>query len=264
VIQSVLVVDDEPLARTRIRDCLAQVAPEVAVRSAGDGNAAVAALREQSVQAVFLDVQMPGRSGFDVIDTVGVDRMPPVVMVTAYDRYALRAFDLAAVDYLLKPFDVERFAAAWHRVERAHAHGVLADEAQRLQALLDAVRGASGKIEASGPQLERFLVRIGERTEIVAVKDVRWMQSDGNYVDLHTPHGVRTVRETLATLEERLDPTRYVRIHRRVIVAIDYIKELLPWLGGDQVLVLKDGTRLRVSRTRREAVGARLRGVATR
>jgi two-component system, LytTR family, response regulator len=259
VIDRVLIADDEPLARERVADCLIRLAPSATLHLAADGASTIDALRELQPQAVFLDIQMPGQTGFDVIEAIGPEQMPPVVFVTAYDAYALRAFELAAVDYLLKPFDMDRFTAAWQRIERAHAHGVLADEAQRLSALLAAV-AASGKPDAARQSLERFLVRIGDRTEIVATKDVRWMRSDGNYVDLHTAHGVRTVRETLLVLEERLDPARFVRIHRRVIVALDYIKELLPWLGGDQVIVLKDGTRLRVSRTRREAVGARLRG----
>jgi two-component system, LytTR family, response regulator len=141
-----------------------------------------------------------------------------------------------------------------------HAQGTLVDETHRLHALLAAVGETGTPRETARPPLERFMVRIGERTEIVAAREVHWMRSDGNYVDLYTPHGVRTVRETLVELEQRLDPTRFVRIHRRVIVALDAIKTLLPWMGGDQILVLKDGTRLRVSRTRREAVRARLRG----
>ncbi len=261
MITRVLIADDEPLARERVADCVAQIAPTVTLEFAGDGAAAIDAVHRFRPHAVFLDIQMPGQSGFEVIEAIRPECMPPVVLVTAYDAYALRAFELAAVDYLLKPFNLERFAAAWQRIERVHAHGALADEAQRLHALLAAAGGPAARGDAIRPPLERFMVRIGERTEIVAASEVRFLRSDGNYVDLHTAHGVRTVRETLLELEQRLDPARFVRIHRRVIVALDAIKTLLPWMGGDQILVLKDGTRLRVSRTRREAVRARLRGL---
>lgn len=259
MLERVLIVDDEPLARERVRDRVRAMAPHAEVREAVDGDAAVQLLRTWAPHAVFLDIQMPGRDGFAVVSAVGTDRMPPTVFVTAYDDFALKAFDVAAADYLLKPFDDERFTAAWRRLERAHASGAIAGEAQRFATLLAAVAGAATTTPSF---VERFLVRIGERTLLVPVQDVRWFQSDGNYVDLHTPHGVHTIRETLSSVETRLDPARFIRIHRRVIVAIDFIKEMRPWFAGDQVLVLRDGTKLRVTRTRREAVSARLGGAS--
>ncbi|MCU0634992.1 MAG: response regulator [Gemmatimonadaceae bacterium] len=139
MISRVLIADDEPLARERVAHCVAQLAPAATVECVGDGAAAIDAVHRFQPHAVLLDIQMPGRSGFEVIEAIGPEQMPPVVLVTAYDAYALRAFELAAVDYLLKPFNLERFASAWQRIERVHAQGALADEAHRLSALLAAV-----------------------------------------------------------------------------------------------------------------------------
>lgn len=266
MIDRILIADDEPLARERVRELVRQLAPEASIKEVGDGDAAVDAIRQWAPQGVFLDIQMPGRDGFAVLSAIGPAAMPATVFVTAYDAHALKAFDAAAVDYLLKPFDDARFATSWQRLIRAHAHASIAAEARRLGVLLAAVSGESaGSAEAAAAPAsfaERVLVRDGERTYPLALKDVRWMQSEGNYVDLFTSAGRHTLRETLTNLESRLDPARFVRVHRRVIVAIDQIKELQPWFAGDQVLILKDGTKLRVSRTRREAVSARLEGRA--
>jgi two-component system LytT family response regulator len=257
VIDRVLIADDEPLARERLRDLVRALAPAAECREVGNGDAATEAIRSWAPHAVFLDVQMPGLDGFGVVADVGPERMPPTAFVTAFDEHAMRAFDVAAVDYLLKPFDDERFAQTWARLERAYASNALAGDARRLADLLSAV---SSSAPPAGRHLERFLVRVGERTYLVPVIDVRWMQSDGNYIDLHTATGTHVIRDTLSSVEARLDPARFVRIHRRVIVAIDFIKEMQPWFAGDQVLILRDGTKLRVTRTRREALAARLGG----
>ena len=253
-----LLVDDEPLARERLRRLLAALVPAAELREAPDGDAAVAAIRDWAPDAVFLDIQMPGRDGFQVIAAVGVERMPATVFVTGYDQHALRAFEVAAVDYLLKPFDDARLAEAWRRVDARLADRTLAGEARRFAALLGAV-GAAAPAPAPA-YLERFLVKHDERTTLVPVSEVRFIRSDGNYLELHTATSTHMVRDTLGEVERGLDPARFVRIHRRVIVAISEIKELQPWFGGDQVMLLKDGTKLRVSRTRREAVAARLAG----
>lgn len=258
MIERVLIADDEPLARERVRELVRAHAPHAAIREVGDGEAAVETIREWAPQIVFLDIQMPGRDGFAVLEGIGLGVMPTTVFVTAYDAHALKAFEAAAVDYLLKPFDDARFAKSWQRAVKAHAQGALVSEAQRLSALLSIVTG--GTMAGAESFVERVLVKDGERTYPVVLKDVRWMQSEGNYVDLFTAAGKHTLRETLTNLESRLDPARFVRIHRRIIVALDQIKELQPWFAGDQVMILKDGTKLRVSRTRREAVTARLEG----
>jgi two-component system, LytTR family, response regulator len=273
VISRVLIADDEPLARERLRELLRAHAPAAELREVGDGAAAVAAIAEWAPEAVFLDIQMPRGDGFAVVEQVGPGTMPPTCFVTAYDAHALRAFEVAAVDYVLKPYDDARFAAAWARLQRVHVSRTLAEEAQRFSLLLSAVSGALPSAAAAGPgdgpaggspaggrYAERLVVRVGERSVPVPVQEIRWLQSDGNYVDLFTGGGKHTLRETLQELERRLDPARFVRIHRRVIVAIDHIKELQPWFAGDQVLILRDGTKLRVSRTRREALLARIEG----
>lgn len=257
MIERVLIADDEPLPRERVRELVRMHAPNAVIREAGDGDAAVDVIRAWAPQLVFLDIQMPGRDGFAVLESIGLGAMPATVFVTAYDAHALKAFEAAAVDYLLKPFDDTRFAKSWQRAVKAHAQGALVNEAQRLSALLAAVTGGSVPAES---YVERVLVKDGERTYPVLLKEVRWMQSEGNYVDLFTATGKHTLRETLTHLESRIDPARFVRIHRRIIVALDQIKELQPWFAGDQVMILKDGTKLRVSRTRREAVTARLEG----
>lgn len=255
----ILIADDEPLARERLRELVRTAAPDAELREVGNGDAAVSTIREWAPDVVFLDIQMPGTDGFGVVAAVGPEQMPPTAFVTAYDEHAMKAFDVSAVDYLLKPFDDARFEQTWQRLTRAHAATALAKDARRLADLLNAAGAVpSGRAKYQ----ERFLVRIGERTIIVPVADVRWLRSDGNYVDLFTSGGTHTIRETLAHLEERLDPERFVRVHRRVIVAIDFIKELQPWFAGDQVLILRDGTKLRVSRTRREALADRLAGKA--
>ena len=265
MLSRVLIADDEPLARERIRELVRALAPQVECREVGDGDAAAEAITEWAPQAVFLDIQMPRRDGFAVVAAVGHERMPPTAFVTAYDIHALRAFEVAAVDYLLKPFDDARFRRTWERITRAHDAAALAEQAHALGALLAAVGGhgtspAPGGHTAQTAYVERFLVRNGERTYPVATRDINWLQSDGNYVDLHTATGAHTIREPLASVEARLDPARFVRVHRRVIVALDHIKELQPWFAGDQVLILKDGTKLRVSRTRRAALAERLEG----
>lgn len=258
MISRVLIADDEPLARERIRELVRDLAPAVECREVGDGDAAVEAIVTWQPQAVFLDIQMPRRDGFAVVAAVGHEAMPPTAFVTAYDIHALRAFEVAAVDYLLKPFDDARFRRTWERIARAHDAAALAEQAHALGALLAAVGGHAPATPAA--YAERFMVRSGERTYPVATREIKWLQSDGNYVDLHTATGAHTLREPLASIEARLDPARFVRVHRRVIVAIDQIKELQPWFAGDQVLILKDGTKLRVSRTRRAALAERLEG----
>jgi two-component system LytT family response regulator len=259
MISRVLIADDEPLARERLRDLVLAAAPESTVREAGDGDAAIEALLSWAPQIVFLDIQMPRKDGFAVVAAIGAVNMPPTAFVTAFDQHAIRAFDVAAVDYLLKPFDDTRFSKTWQRLTRAHAAASLAAEARKLGELLAAVGGTTAT-RADEKHLERFLVRVDERTFPVPVQEVRWLQSEGNYVELHTGAGKHLVRESLSAIEERLDPARFIRIHRSVIVALDQIKEMQPWFAGDQVLILRDGTKLRVSRTRRAALAARLSG----
>jgi two-component system, LytTR family, response regulator len=266
--ERILIADDERLARVRVAERLKALAPNAIVEQAADGRSAARSIESWRPDAVFLDVQMPELDGFGVVQAVGADRMPPTVFVTAFDQHALHAFDVAAVDYLLKPFDDERFDVAWERLRARAAAGSLAAEAVRLGTLLTAMGSASAPPSALAAAsdsvrttyLDRIMVRKDQRTTFVRMADVQWMESAGNYVILHVGREKHEVRETLTAMEARLDPRRFARIHRRVIVALDAIRELQPWFGGDQVMILHDGAKLRVSRTHRAALERALRG----
>lgn len=264
MIRRVLIVDDEPLARERVAGMVTLAAPSAQVREATDGDAALELLRGWKPDAMFLDVQMPGCDGFGVLSAIGPALMPPTVFVTAFDRHAIRAFDVAAVDYLLKPFDQKRFGGAWRRLEAQHGSRVLIGEAKRLSALLAAVGSDAGNQDRgalSEPQwIDRLVVKKDERTVVVKLAEVEWIESARNYSVLHAGRETHTVREAISTLESRLDPRQFVRIHRRIIVALDAMKELQPWFGGDQVMILKNGQQLRVSRAFREQLASRLAG----
>ena len=262
----VLVVDDEPLARERLATCVSDLAPDAELREAGNGEEAVEAIRAWEPTVVFLDIQMPGLDGFEVLDAIGPDRMPPTVFVTAYDQHAIRAFDVAAVDYLLKPYDEARFRAAWNRATRANTIRAVARESGRLAELLLQV-GSGGAPTADGSATptkrwaDRVVVKKNQRTILVKLADVQWIESARNYVVLHAGRDAHDVRETISSIESRLDPRQFVRIHRRTIVSVDAMKEIQPWFGGDQVMILKDNTQLRVSRSYREQVAQRLAGM---
>lgn len=269
---SVLIVDDEPLARSRVKGLLAREGDVREVLEAEDGEAAVRVLREARPDIVFLDVQMPGRDGFGVIEAIGPEQMPATVFVTAFDQHALRAFDVHAVDYLLKPFDDERFAQALAHAREQRGLKAVARAASALRGVLDDVvrddsptrRGGTGQSTAAARYADRYtdrvMVKHEGRSYVVKLSDIRVIESDGNYVHLHDAKQKHVIRETLSALESRLDPTKFVRIHRRLIVNIEAVKELQPWFGGDQVMLLNDGTKLRVSRTFREQVARALEG----
>lgn len=253
----VLVVDDEPLARQRILDLLA-AEPDVEVAGqAGTGRQAVAALAGGGVDVVFLDVQMPGLSGLDVAREVGAEAMPATVFATAYDHHALAAFDAAAVDYLLKPFDDDRFRQALDRARTS----VRLREVDTLRGQLATLLGRAEPPSPdpdSPPYLERFAVESRGQTRIVPVADVDYVVSDGPYAELHAGDEVHVIRETMQALEERLDPAQFARIHRSTIVRLDRVRALLTAPGGDYAVRLADGTRLGLSRSRRDAFERRL------
>jgi two-component system LytT family response regulator len=239
----VLIVDDEPPARRRLR-ALLEADPEVTVvGECGDGPAAVAALRRDACDLVFLDVQMPGLDGLEVVRAVGPERMPAVVFVTAHACHAVPAFDAAAVDYLLKPFDRERFAQALER----------AKEAVRGRRLLAAPPPAPAQRPAG-----RLLLRGQGRLYFLAADEIDWVEAAGNYLRLHAGGKTHLLRATLGGLAARLDPTRFVRIHRSALVNLDRVEELQPLFHGDYAVLLRDGTRLTLSRAYRAGLAARL------
>ncbi|AMY10733.1 Transcriptional regulatory protein YehT [Luteitalea pratensis] len=234
----VLIVDDEPIARRRLKGLL-QAEPSVEiVGESEDGESALAGIRRLRPDLVFLDVQMPGLDGFDVIELLPDAECPAVIFVTAYDQYALRAFDVHAVDYLLKPFERGRLRSS---LARAAALAGSGGTPARLHALVDTVR-------ADRP-LQRFLVKTPKRVYAVRADDVESLESAGHYVELRTATGTHLVRDAMAAIEQRLDRERFVRIHRSAIVNIDKVKELRPAFHGEFEVVLSSDRRLRCSRT---------------
>jgi len=254
MIERVLIADDEPLARDRMRQLVSDLAPRAQIWDAGDGDAAVASIRANAPQVVLLDIEMPGRRGFDVIDAIGPDQMPPTVFITAYDEHALAAFDAAALDYLLKPVDAQRFEVAWKRLEARVLSRDLLTEAARLRDWLGALTH-----DESSTARDRLVLRDAGRSVVVPLGSVRYVESSGNHVLFHTVDGVIRVRETLTTIEAQLDRARFTRIHRRFLVALDALREVRPWSGGDQLLLLEGGAKLPVSRNHRHELDLRLK-----
>ena len=235
----VLVVDDERPARQKLVAHLRDAPDIVVVGEAATGLDAVESIRRLSPDLVFLDVQMPGLDGFEVIEEIGAAAMPAVVFVTAYDQYAIPAFEVEAADYLLKPFDSPRFTRALDRARRRLQHR--RQQPEQIERLLARVQPARG-------YLQRLVVSERDRIVLVAVKEVYRFSADGNYARLHTIKGSHLARQTLAELDARLDPARFARIHRSEIVALDAIKELQPLSHGDYEVILKNGERLRLIR----------------
>ncbi len=236
-----LIVDDEPLGRERLR-MLLQDDPEVLlVGECKDGNEAVAAIEAQQPDLVFLDVQMPELDGLGVIRTIGVEHMPAVIFVTAYDEYAVHAFEVHALDYLLKPFDVERFAEAFQRAVELIRHRQKTDLDRRLARLLDDLQPA-----AKG--LERLMIKTQQRIYFIRTDEVDWIEAAGNYVRLHVGGKTHLLRQTMNALERQLDPDRFLRIHRSTIVNVDRVRDLHRMFNGEYEVRLYDGTTLTLSR----------------
>jgi two-component system LytT family response regulator len=256
----VLIADDEPLARQHIADRLAHEENVEIAGTAADGLEAVEMIRRLKPDVVFLDVQMPGATGLDVVDTIGPEEMPATVFVTAFDRYALNAFDVAAIDYLVKPFDDERFSEAFRRARRSVELQEVDRMTRRLMTLLqesDAPEKAAAPV-AKGAYLDRIPVESRGQVRVVPVAKVDYITASGPYAELHIGDHTYAVRERMQTLEERLDPAVFMRVHRSVIVRLDRIDTMLRSPGGDYAVRLKDGTELSVSRARRDALEQRL------
>ncbi len=249
----VLIVDDEPLARQRLVDLLNTIDEAEIVGEVGSGSAAVEAIRSLRPDLVFLDVQMPGKTGLEVVEDIGPSEMPLTIFVTAYDRYALRAFDVAAVDYLLKPFDDERFEQAFERAKRTlHLQNVGKARDRLLELLRD-------EPETKAPSyLERIAVDMRGKVKVVPVEQIDYISASGPYAELHVGDKAYLVREQMQTLEERLNPDIFFRIHRSTIVRLDLIESLHHSAGGDYAVSLTSGQRLKVSRSRRDELAKRL------
>jgi len=244
-----LVVDDEAPARQRLRDLLRRTPGVASIDEAVDGRGAVDIIRHAPPDLVFLDVQMPELDGLGVIAAIGAHRMPPTIFVTAFDRHAIQAFEANALDYLLKPFSDERFettiARAWSRLDSHHASGLAA----RLARLLD----------AAPEPLDKLAVKHGAHTLLLAAPDLDWIQSAGVYVTLHSQGKEYLHRASLTELERQLDPRRFLRVHRSAIVNIERIERLEPISHGEFYLVMRGGTKVRLSRSFKAALEERLR-----
>ncbi len=247
----VLVADDEPLARERLKLLLAREDWVELVAECPNGSDAIASIEKLQPDLVFLDVQMPGANGFEVIEAIGPERMPIVVFVTAFDQYALRAFDVHALDYLLKPFDRERFDQALGRARQQLDRRSNGDLERRLLQLVEDLKPAAQR-------LERFVIKSGGRVFFVRAEEIDWIEAAGNYVKLHVGDDAHLFRETMNALEAQLDAQTFFRIHRCHIVNIERIKELQPWFNGEYVVFLKNGTRLTLSRGYREKLQERI------
>jgi two-component system LytT family response regulator len=242
---TVVIVDDEPLARAKLQRFLIDDARTRIVGEAGDGVEAVNLIETSRPDIVLLDIQMPEMDGFQVIEALDMDPLPHIIFVTAHDRHALRAFEVRALDYLLKPVDRQRFTSALDRAleEAGQAGSTVAVDARAVLSELPAERRL----------LERFLVRGQGRMLLLAVERIDWIGAAGNYAELHSEGSTHLVRGTLHELESRL-PDRFVRVHRSTIVNLDRVKELHDWSHGDLLIELVDGTELRLSRRYRERI----------
>jgi two-component system LytT family response regulator len=246
-----VVADDEPLARERLGTLLRGEPDVEVVAECADGARTVAAIQQLGPDLVFLDVQMPGSDGFDVIQAVKPDRMPLVVFVTAYDKYALRAFDVHALDYLLKPFDRDRFRQALARANQQLDKSKGGEIEKRLAAIVNDLRPTKTRTD-------RFVVKSGGRIFFVRTSEIDWIEAAGNYVKLHVGNDSHLIRETMNAVEQKLSSDMFVRIHRCHIVNIEQVRELQPWFNGEYVVFLKNGTRLTLSRGYRERLQDRV------
>jgi len=249
-----VVADDEPLIRDFLKARLEAAGDVAVVAECVDGDDAIDAIRSREPDVVFLDIQMPGRDGFGVIEAVGPAKMPLVVFVTAYDEYAIQAFEVHALDYLLKPFDADRVARAVERVRTTLADRDRTQLADRLERVLAAVGGDRERPHS-------LPVRIGERIELVRVADIDWVQAESNYVTLHAGPRALVIRETLGSLERKLDPRAFARVHRSYLVNLSRVKHLHPLFHGEYELVLTDGTRISTGRTYTHVVQRLARGL---
>ena len=240
----VLIVDDEPLARHRIREMLKGDREVEIIAEARDGCEAIAAISAHAPDIVFLDVQMPDMNGFDVLKSVAAKQMPLIVFVTAYDQHAVQAFDVHAIDYLMKPFDRRRFAKALSHA-KAQIHLKNRPDTASIIKRLEELKGEAR-------YLERFAIKTGDTVQFVRARDVDSIEAEGNYVRLNVSSSSYLLRETLNSLESKIDPRTFVRIHRSTIINMNRVKELQIWARGEYRVVLNNGASHALSRGYRE------------
>lgn len=240
-----VIVDDEPLARRGIRALLKEEKDVEIISECRNGREAVTAIEEQAPDLVFLDVQMPELNGFDVLEAIGAERMPSVIFVTAYDKYALRAFEVHAVDYLLKPLDGDRFSGAMQRARLQIEGNSLHKLSRQLQSLL-------ADLKPNQKYTERLVIKSAGRIFFLGVAEIDWIEAADNYVRLHAGRESHLLRETMSSLEKKLDPDQFLRVHRSRIVNVRKIKQLQPLFRGEYDIMLQDGKRLESGRGYRD------------
>lgn len=249
-----LIIDDMKLARQRLRRYLADESGIEIIGECQNGREAIESIRSQKPDLIFLDVQMPEVDGFQVLEEIGTENAPVIIFVTAFDQFALKAFDFHAIDYLLKPFDKERLSAALSKAKKMLENNQSQDEfGERLQSLLNEVKPSANFIK-------RLAIKSNSRTIFLTVDEIDWIGAAGNYLELHAGKKTHLLREKMSEIEAKLDPVLFVRIHRSTIVNLHRIREMHPLFKGDQLLILSDGTELTVSRTFRENLIAALEG----
>lgn len=248
----ILIVDDEQLARQNIRQLLEKYKDVTVIGECADGESAVEKICEFKPDLVTMDIKMPGMDGFEVLELVPEKLMPHIIFVTAYDEYALKAFEFHAVDYLLKPFDDDRFFEALDRVKTEVLSGESGSQQVRIQSLISELAG-------QGNYLSRMIIKKGDRYYIIQVGDIQWIEAAGYYMRLHAGSGTYLIRKTMKSLAKRLDPGLFFRIHRSYMVNLDFVREIQTWFHGDYIVILKDGKKLPVSKMYKKAVFARLK-----
>ena len=242
-----VIVDDESPARTRIRELLRATPDVEIIDECSNGREAVRSISANSPDLVFLDIQMPELDGFAVIEALGPEHLPAVIFVTAYDHYAVQAFEVNAIDYLLKPFDRQRFQTA---LSRARDHLQMNNKGELNQQLNTLLR----QLKTPQKQAERFVVKSGGRVFFLKNEEIDWIEAAGNYVRLHVGTETHLLRETMNAIQKKIDPSRFIRIHRSTFVNVEKIKELQPWFHGEYVVIMRDGTQLTMSRSYRSSL----------
>jgi two-component system LytT family response regulator len=245
-----LIVDDEPLARQRLRTLLKGESDIEVVGECSNGHEAVAAVLELHPDLLFLDVQMPVLDGFGVLEALGTEQLPAVIFVTAYDTYAIRAFEVNALDYLLKPFDRDRFRKALQRARDMISKEPPSYTGEQLGALLVESHPERGTA-AGRPPIDRLVIKSSGRVFFLRTEEIDWIEAAGNYLRLHVGNEMHLLRDTMNNLEARLRPDKFLRIHRSTMVNLERVKELQPWFHGDYKVILLDGTELTLSRSYR-------------
>lgn len=254
----VVVIDDEPAARRGAQLVLAGDPEVKVVGEAGNLKEAVALIQREKPDIAFLDIQMPGGDGFEVLSALDPSLLPVVVFVTAYDKHAVKAFEVSAVDYLLKPYEDERFLAALAKAKRQVREQAGASVQAQLAALLSTLKET--QVQPESPELgDRVLIKTGGEILFLRADEIDWIEAEGDYMKFHVAGKSHLMRETMARLESRLDARRFVRIHRSVIVNIDRVRKLAPSFAGDHTVVLRDGTNLRLSRSYHERLAGLLK-----